>query len=229
MSSQSRCSFATTAAALLALCPISPAAHISDHGDGWSWFNADYKAELRHLASNASDFEIGLGDQSWNFDETAHASWNKGVNSFAVTFNASTSEMTVALNDASATWTTPGNPARINLQLIARNGRFQSAQLAVANLTMNGNPVAGTARAAGAMVASNMPGTTASSNFTWLTIDDVPAQGDWTLAGNVNTNWTGGAPTRGNTRLDFGFAVPEPGSLALVATAALGAVTRRRK
>ncbi len=225
----------TTTISVLALAslvgaatPASLGAFIDRTGTGWADFESDFQASLRHVRSDRADFEIGLGADSSRFAATEDASWVRGDNAFAVAFDRTTREVSVSLNGREARWTAPDAVGEIMLQLIARNRGGNGAALSLSGLTLNGAPIDGMARAAGVTTASSMAGTPAPGELTWMTIGAVPG-GDWTLTGTVRADWEGPSPTRSHTRVDVGFAIPEPASMGLATVAALGAVVRRRR
>ena len=217
---------------LAATAAIEPstahAAFINGAGTGWATFESDFQASFRHVKSNAADFEIGLGTSSAGYDVKRQGFWNRGANTFEVSFDGTTGEVSVSLNDSSATWLASGAPGQLLIQLIARNQGSNGAELALRDLTFNDQPLQNAQRAAAAMTASSMSGTGAPSDATWLTLTDLPRAG-WTLAGAVDADWSGAAPQRSYTRLDFGFKVPEPGPMGVLAVIGAVSIIRRRR
>jgi hypothetical protein len=217
------------------------AAFIARAGSGYAapGYASSATAELRHLKSDAADFELGFKKSGANgYAATAHATWIKGINDIAITYDTATSMASVSLNGRAVSTELVSDPAAITLHLIARNTGSNDAWLSVQNLAFNGSEI-DTGSLADYLFASSKPGrNNAPGNHTHATITDASmANASWSITGQIVADWTGNAPTKAHSRLDISFSqdpvqtsapVPTPATASLAAIALLAIVPRRR-
>ncbi len=193
-------------------------------------YESEATAELRHLKSDKSDFEIGIKKSgASSYDSTANAAWVRGVNDITITYDTTTNQVAVALNGVAASTTLVNDPGAVAFHLIARNNGSHTASLTLQNLAFNGAPVA-LSGMADYLFASSDASSGAMSNSTFARINDpsMPSS-SWSITAQVIADWTGPAPTRANSRVDISFApVPSPGTVSL-ATIGCGALVPRRR
>jgi hypothetical protein len=208
------------------------AAFIARAGSGYAapGYASSATAELRHLKSDAADFELGFKKSGADgYAATAHATWIKGINDIAITYDTATSMASVSLNGRAVSTELVSDPAAITLHLIARNTGSNDASLVVQKLAFNGSEI-DTGSFAEFLAASTTPGRNAghSQSHAMITNGSMP-KSSWTITAQIVADWTGNAPTKAHSRVDVSFTdVPTPATASLAAIALLAIAPRRR-
>ncbi len=180
-------------------------------------------ARFRSLANTGGE-EVYVGNPDLGVAANRNATdlnWVSGDNDFVLTYDAGTDTLTADVSNTSAS--SPYSVSFANA-LGGSNPGLNTILLQVVNRNAGSEVQLNDLVVAGLPVGDFAPGS--NTGFQEWTLTDAPITGSFTVTGTLNLSGPF-SNSQEASRVEFGFAVPEPASLSLVGLGALAMLRRR--